>query len=231
MADLDLLRDAYRSSCATGAAGHLSEVEWERLVCDELSTRERRRAFDHIVECPLCSDTYRALEELRSEAAAVDDGVPAPPSPTVAVVRARQMTWWGLGTLAAAAVVVMAVVLPSSRPVVDERAPLLRSADETAVATELEPSDQAVEWLRGEDLLLSWSAVGSPAPAAVEVLGGDGEPVWTSPETTATRVTWPGRLVPGPGRYYWRVVARDPSAGRVASDLVSFELVLSASPP
>lgn len=231
MAELDLLRDAYRRSCGAEAAGHLSEAQWERLACDELSTRERRRAFDHVVQCPLCSDTYRALQELRSEAAAYDDSVHAPARVTCGTVPSRQVTWWGLGAFAAAAVVIMAVVLPLSRPAVDERAPLLRSADDTAVATELEPSDEALEWRRGEDLPLSWRAVGSPAPATVEVLDRDGELVWTGPETTSTRVAWPGPLIPGPGRYYWRVVARDPSTGGVASDLATFELVLNASPP
>jgi hypothetical protein len=231
MAELDLLRDAYRRSCAAQDADHLSELDWERLACDELSGKERRRAFNHIGECPLCSDTYRALQELRSEAAAYDDGVPMPARVRKETVPSRRTAWWGLGAFAAAAVAVMAVVLPLNPPAGDRGAPLLRSADEAAVANGLEPSDETVERRRGEDLLLSWQAVGSPALAVAEVLDGDGELVWTSSETTATSVTWPGRMIPGPGRYYWRVVADDPSAGKVASELASFELVLSASPP
>jgi hypothetical protein len=231
MAELDLLRDAYRRSCAAQDADHLSELDWERLACDELSGEYRRRAFNHVVACPLCSDTYRAIQELRAEAAAYDDGVPLPTRIRQQTVRSRRASWWGLGAFAAAAVAVMAVVLPLSRPGGDATAPLLRSADEAAVATGLEPADETVEWREGDDLLLSWQAVGSPASAVVEVLDGDGELVWTAPETTATSVTWPGGMIAGPGRYYWRVVAHDSSAGTVTSELASFELVLSASPP
>jgi hypothetical protein len=231
MAELDLLRDAYRRTCAAQDADHLSELDWERLACDELSGKERRRAFDHIIACPLCSDTYRALQELRSEAAAYDDGVPMPVRVRKDALPSRRTAWWGLGAFAAAAVAVIAVVLPLSRPAGDRDAPLLRSADEAAVANGLEPSDEVVEHRRGEDLLLSWRTVNSTAPVVVEVLDGDGELVWTSSETATTSVTWPGRMIPGPGTYYWRVVADDPAAGKVASELASFELVLSASPP
>ena len=75
MTDLELLRTAFRQSLTGTVEDHISDDQWERLACDELGAEERQHALDHMLDCPSCSDTYRAIHFLRREAAAFDAGV------------------------------------------------------------------------------------------------------------------------------------------------------------
>lgn len=228
MADLDALRAAYRGSQSGSEADHLSVDQWERLACDELGADERQVALDHILGCTPCSDTYRALQIVRSGAAEFDDAAPA--GPEAATV--RRFPWRGLGYFAMAATVVLAVVLPmrpAKEPVVDRGNVVVRSAGEEIPITPVSPLGTVV-WESSADVVFEWTADGSPSPVFVEILDADGEPIWTGPETTSLDVVWPAAEIPGPGRYYWQVLVRDRHARTVDSELVAFDLV-SANPP
>ncbi len=225
MADLDALRAAYRDSWSGDETDHLTKDQWQGLACDELVGEERQSAVDHILECPLCSDTHRALQILRTGAADFDESAPAPK-----VVRedvtVRRFPWRGLGVLAMAATVVLAVVLPmrwAHEPVIDEGGVVVRSVEETAVKP-VSPLGK-VKWRPGEEVHLQWTAGESSVSVLVEILDADGELIWTSPETTETDVLWSAEEIPGHGSYYWQVVVRDRSADVVESELVSFDLV------
>ena len=232
MAEIDALRAAYRQSLTVDDADHLSENQWERLACDELPARERQGALDHILECPLCSDTYRTIQVLRSEAAEFDEAVPATPGAVLESADVRRFPWRGLGLLAMAATVVLVVVLPTRlthEPVVDDESVVLRSTGDDDSVSPISPLGE-VRWKSGEDVVMKWTAGGTTPSVFVEILDGDGELVWTGPETASTTEIWPGEEVPGPGRYYWRILVRDRHAREVDSELVSFDLVSASRP-
>ncbi len=77
------LKAAYRQTLAAGkpSVDHPDGATWERVICEEASAEERERVREHALRCPECADTYRALLELRTEAAAIDPGVPATSTP------------------------------------------------------------------------------------------------------------------------------------------------------
>ena len=236
MADFDTLRAAYRHPGSGGDAVHLSEDRWERLACDEMTPEEREAALDHILACPRCSDTHRALQILQSEAVAFDPGAPVRKENQSQRSSSRKGLWGGLSFLALAAAVMMAVVLPTfnpKQPDMDTGTPVLRSAGAPLPATPVAPVDQVIEWRSRHELLLKWTLDPS-SHVVIEILDADGELIWTSPETAATEIQWPDDLGVNPGRYYWRVVIVEPAIGRISSDLVSFELIdggVTASPP
>ncbi len=225
MSEIETLRTAFWESVIGGEDDHLSEDQWERLACDEMAPDERESVFDHIVECPLCSDTYRAVEILRTEATAFDEAAPEP----VIVHRnatVRRFPFRTLGLLAMAATVVLAVVLPMHflrEPVIDGATMVVRSVGDEAAVVPVSPVGTVV-WSRGDDILMEWTVVEGPVPAFVEILDADGELIWTGPEVGSTEVKWPGGEIPGPGRFYWRVITRNRQADVSDSELVSFDL-------
>jgi hypothetical protein len=84
----------------------------------------------------------------------------------------------------------------------------------------------AVAWSMGEDVRFQWRAAQPSASAFIEILDIDGELVWTGPDVESDEVIWPGDQVPGPGRYYWRVVVSKEAAAATDSEMVSFDLEL-----
>lgn len=229
MAELETLRAAFRGSLVGDLDGHLTDDQWEALACDELDDDERRAAVDHILECPLCSETYRAIEILRSEAPRFDAAAPAP-MVRPGDVSVRKFPYRALGLLAVAATVLLAVVLPvrfDREPVIDDGAMVVRSAGDDAGVTPVAPVG-AVAWSMSEDVLFQWTATATePSVSAfVEILDIDGELIWTGPEVESNEVVWPGQEIPGPGRYYWRVVISDASGQVADSELASFDLEL-----
>lgn len=231
MADFDALRAGFRASASPRDDSHPSSADWERLVCGELKAEPRRRLLDHMLDCPECSDTYRALGILRSEATKFDEQVPNPQTAPTPFLRSRWISWTGVGALAVAATALFVVVLPLQRnrdagvePVV-----VVRSADEGAAVEPVAPVGE-VRWRQGDDIVLAWKCGSLKGPFVVEVLDADGEPVWTGPDTDTTETVWPGDVVPGAGRYYWRVFAGGSSSSRDESPLVAFDLV-NANPP
>lgn len=231
MADFETLRAAFRASASPRDDPHPSSADWERLACGELEAEPRRRLLDHMLDCPECSDTYRALGILRLEATAFDEQVPNRQTAPTPFPRSRWISWRGVGALAVAATAVLAVVLPlqRSRDVGVEPGVVVRSADEGTAVAPVAPVGE-VRWRPGDDIVLTWTSGSSKGPFLVEVLGADGEPVWTGPDTETTETVWPGDAVPGAGRYYWRVFAGGSSSVRDESPLVAFDLV-NANPP
>lgn len=230
MANLDTLRTAYRDADFGVDSMHLSDERWEHLACDELSPVDREAAIDHTLACPQCAATYKALHILRSEAAAFDPAVsdldqsPSEKSPS------RRGLWGGLGLLTLAAAAMMAIVLPTllpQIPVPDNGAQVLRSVTSEGPATPVSPVDQTIELDSGADIVLRWSGPDPVPLAVVEILDGDGEIIWTSPETEAREISWPKDVTATPGRYYWRVVVTGAGDKKISSTLVSFELTAS----
>jgi hypothetical protein len=226
VADLEALRNAYREASSGRSSIHLSEDRWERLVCDELTPEEREAALDHILTCARCSDTYRALQTLRSQAPAFDPEAPSVAIPPATSTLRKRRMWGGMGLMALAAAVTMAFILPTFNPEsggVGSDPQVLRSAGERAHAIPRSPVDEVVHWTPGDPVTFRW-ALEAPAPAVVEVLDADGELLWSSPETAATEVRWPEGLNPLPGRYYWRVVVTGAGDKKASSALIAFDL-------
>jgi hypothetical protein len=221
MPEPDVLRAAYQEALRGDDAEHLAEEQWERLACDEMEPGERDEALDHILACSLCSDTYRAIQVVRAEAAAFDETAPAAASVEGTV---RRFPWRGVGLLAMAATVLLAVVLPlrrSQEPGDEGAGVVVRSAGEGSAAAPVAPVGK-LAWVSGEDVLLQWTTDEPELTVTVEILDADGELVWTSPEATANEVRWPAAEIPGPGRYYWRVLTFDETGSEAAAfDLVS----------
>lgn len=231
MPEIDILRAAFRESLTGVTDGHLNEDEWERIACDEMVASERERALEHILECPRCSEIYRAVFTLRAHAATFDQAAPAPSEARPVHTAGRRIRWYSLGVLAVAATAVLAIVLPirrSHEPIANDDVMVVRAAGDEQAAVPISPVG-TVAWSTGDDVRLEWKLIEPPVSAYVEILDSEGEPIWTGPEVESTEVTWPGRDVPRPGRYYWRVIVRDTSSGVTDSELVSFEL--SASHP
>ena len=229
MAELDRLRRAYREIGPDGS-GHLSDDQWEWLASDEMTPVEKEEALDHILTCSECSVVYRGVMAVRMEAHTFDPGAPVPASGRRP---ARSGRWRGLMVgLAAAAAVVVAVLVVRPRTVPRPAAPggsqpiTLRSAGRLSAPTPVAP----LGVLSSAPGAFSWQPVPGARGYLVELLDGDGEPLWRSGEVTDVRVAWPETVPAAPGRYYWRVLAVPQSGGApVASELVSFEIGLSAS--
>lgn len=230
MTDLDTLRRAYRSADSGVQSMHLSEETWELLACDELSSEDRESALDHILSCALCADTYTALRILRSEARKFDPTVPGHDEDSSKGGPSRRGLWGGLSFLALAAAVMMAIALPYFFPQTPESENgtlVLRSVTSQGPVTPVFPVDQTIGLDSGGDIVLRWSGPDPAPPAVVEILDGDGEIIWASPETEASEVRWPKNVTPTPGRYYWRVVVTGAGDKKIPSELVSFDLTAS----
>jgi hypothetical protein len=223
--DLDTLKTALADSGPPEDSTHLTEENWERLACDEMALDERESAIDHILDCHQCSEIYRALNILRSEAATFDPDAPAVLPGKVEQHRSKRGLWGGAGILALAAVVMMAVFLPSTQTEPPESPDLVvRSAGTPQPATPVEPVDRDVTLTSRPELRLRWT-LESALPAVVEILDADGELIWSSPETTDSEIGWPIDLPTNPGRYYWRVVVSGAGDKKISSDLVTFQFV------
>jgi hypothetical protein len=225
MSEIETLSAAFRESVIGSEDGHLGEDQWERLACDEMAPDERESVLDHIVDCPSCSDTYRAIRIIRSEALEFDTAVPAPMGDH-GDATVRRFPFRTLGLLAMAATVVLAVVLPMHflrEPVIDGATMVVRSVGDEAAVVPVSPVGTVV-WSRGDDILMEWTVVEGPVPAFVEILDADGELIWTGPEVGSTEVKWHGGEIPGPGRFYWRVITRNRQTDVSDSELMSFDL-------
>lgn len=226
MPDPGVLGRAYRMAAA-GGSDHPPEGVWERLACGELSVEEREIVFDHVTTCETCGQSYRALSLLRLEAHAFDTGAPAPiPTATgLPHLFPRRFTVGGLAALAAAALLLIFLPTAGDRDARDtgqRGVATLRSGSEEARPVPVEPVGR-VKTLEGG---FSWQAARPPETYVVELLDSDGEHLWTSPETTSTRLDWPQEVPRSAGHYYWRVTALPAKGGEpTVSKLVSFDLV------
>jgi hypothetical protein len=229
VADLETLRDAYRAAASEGESIHLSDERWERLACGELSDEELEAAHDHILSCPECSDIYRTLAVIRTDAATFDPGAPVLTPDSAEHTTSRRGLWGGLGLLAMAAAVMLVMVLPTFNPDAPEPGSgpqQLRSTGKLSPATLVGPVDESVPWSPDSGVIFRWR-LDPVAPAVVEILDADGELVWTSRATTATAMAWPPDLTPTAGRYYWRVVVTGAGDKKISSELAAFRLTAS----
>ncbi|MEN8164732.1 MAG: hypothetical protein ABFS37_11435, partial [Acidobacteriota bacterium] len=115
MPELDALRTAYRHPEADGDSNHLTADQWEGLACEELSAEERQGALDHILRCAQCSDTYRAIQVLQTEARAFDVAAAAPLEIAHEGGPKPHVPWRGIGIFATAATVLLVIILPLRR--------------------------------------------------------------------------------------------------------------------
>lgn len=228
MIDVNALRAAFRTSLPEGLDQHPADDVWERMACDELTDPERDNVLDHIIACPQCREIHRAILVVKERAHSFDPGAPKPPP---------RGTWWTRmvgghrwvfpSAFAAAAVVVMVVVNPLNRAGLSPDSPvgdsaITRSHDSGADVRLLAPMGEVA----GLPLSFSWQAPASVDGFVVELLDGEGEPLWTSPETVKTEVPWPSDLEAKAGRYYWRVHSYGRgSVGVSSSDLIVFDIV------
>ena len=184
------IRDAYARTMRDAGPDHPSEETWVRLAADDLSPLDRIAAFDHIISCARCADTYRALSALRHEAAAIDERVAvARPRP----IAARVPRGW---MLAAAAAAVLAVSLPLllGRGEPDGN----RSASPDTIA------GLSAEREAGGGIRFRWNAHAGADRYRVIVRSEEGVPVWRSEPTGAADTSAaPGTL--RSGTWFWEV--------------------------
>ena len=215
MAEDDRLRAAYGEIRARPRQDHPADEAWERLALGEMSGGERDALMDHVVRCAACSEVYRGLKELEREARTFDPGVPRAPS----APRLLSSAWYG--GLAAAAVLILALLVPNWRgptPPPD----ILRSPV-AAAPVPVEPVGP-VPARPGE---LRWQPVAGADGYRVEL--SNGGLLWTSGRVSDTRVVLPADVVLSPRvAYYWKVTALAGPDRRLladaASPLVSFEI-------
>lgn len=232
MVDLETLREAYRASSSEVDDGHPSGADWEQLALGEMNEAQERRALDHVLGCAHCAEIHRAIALVAAEAPIFDEGAPARVVSAPSEIAERRVPWRVVGLLALAAAIIVGVVVPlavTRGPTAGDGAVVVRSADETPRVVPVAPVAE-VSWRPDADVVFSWTTVGAETAVVVEVLDAEGEMVWTGPETTESETTWPAERVPGPGRYYWRLLPSESSHPAAGSELVAFDLI-SASPP
>jgi hypothetical protein len=221
MLDDATLREAYQSS--DPAVPHVSDDCWERLACGELSLEERERALDHASACFECGRILRTLLLLEGEARAIDPLVPAGLS-ALPERRSRRAFLWGAAAAAAAGAILWLTVPWDSPAVPDSSSPAGGRLRSTGVSDRPVPRSPLAE-VDGVPERFTWQGIASARGYEVELLDADAEPLWKSGVVTETSVSWPHEVLPGPGRYYWRVEAILAERGeRTASPLVSFDL-------
>jgi len=219
MADDTRLRELYAAATEAPRAPHPSEADWEHLAMGELPSAERETLLDHVVRCAACAQVYRGLQDLEAGAREFDPGVPRK---AAVVLLFRPAVAWSIG-LAAAAVLVIALVLPLRR---------LPSASDDTVRSPaaLTPTAIApVGDLAAPPDSFRWTPLTGAARHRIELSRADGERVWSSGDLPGAETAWPREVTLAPGVYYWRVVAvPDPDrrlSSPVASPMVSFRLV------
>ncbi len=228
MSELDRLRSAY-ARIEPEDTEHLSDEQWESLASDGMDPSERESALGHILGCPECSEIYRGVLTVRREAHGFDPGAPRPRRGVDMPVPLRRWRVILPGLAAAAAVIIaFLVVRPQAGPdgvtAPDGNRITLRAAGSVAGPELSGP----VGRLEGLPDGFAWKPVEGARGYIVELLDGDGNPVWRSTEITGVTVPWPQEVERSPGRYYWRVLAVPGSGGPpVPSELVAFDITAS----
>lgn len=212
--DDESLREVYRQAHAGAAGPHLSETEWEHLVCGELDPDAAARAHAHITACTRCADIHRGLNALAEGAVQFDPNAVQTQPP-----RHASRLLMVVGGLAAAAVIVMAVLV--------DRQPLQRTAGDEVTRTE-RPAAVIATVTPGADARLDgrrfeWRPLATADAYEVRINGEDGAAVWSA-QTTGTVVALPADRNLVPGRYYWRVTALRENAIIGSSPLIAFRV-------
>jgi hypothetical protein len=217
-----LIRDLYAESAAVPSTDHPDDATWEAMALAALPAARRAKVLDHVARCAQCAQIYRGLKILATEAAAFDPAVPRTPSRRVLAWPSR----WVYGGLAAAAAVLLVMWLPlrhTGSPAPSASPDQVRSPVK-ATPVPLEPTGRVTDAPRA----FRWQPVAGAVRYRVELLDGQGNPLWSSAPLEGTAVEWPPTVPRSPGRYYWQVVAlpdpAQPLAAPAASALVSFEI-------
>jgi len=193
------------------AADHVTDADWERLMCGEMGAAERDRTLAHVMSCTDCRTIHRSLLEVQREAAAMERPAPANAGTTYRV-------WTIAGSLAAAAAVVMAVLIPwpSAGPSAGD---VTRSNPASAEVVVVAPAARSVLSSRR----FSWQPVAGADTYEIRVNGEDGSRVW-SVTVAENNATLPDGVALTPGAYYWQVTAQKQKATLAASPLIPFRV-------
>lgn len=206
--DDDELAAAFRSTRRTSGI-HLTEPEWERLTCNEMTPAERDTALAHIISCAECSTIHRGLMQLREGAGEIEQARPRETSGTY------YRRWMIPGGLATAAAILLALLI--NRPTRVEPGTVTRSGTETAAITVLSPT--ANEPLI--DRKFSWQGIAGATAYELRVTTQDGNRLFTS-KRDETFAELPREIELVAGTYYWRVLAFKGDAEIAASPLIPF---------
>lgn len=206
----DSLAAAFRDARRT-LGTHLTEAEWERLTCDEMTLAERDTALAHIMSCDECATIHRSLIQLRAGAQQIE----SPPSRSVGATRFSNRRWAMVGGLATAAAIVLALLI--NRPTRVEPDNVMRSGAEVAALNVMSP--RANEPLI--DRKFSWEGVPGASAYELRISTQDGVRLFTS-RRDETFAELPREIELQPGTYYWRVLAFNGTTEIAASQLIPF---------
>ena len=189
---------------------HPDEATWERLATGELGAAERAEAFDHITGCERCSQIWRGLLMLQSEAQA--QGLI--PRATPARTGWQRSPVFALA-LAATLVVVIGGIMLSRRTADDPNQ--LRGSAAAAV--------EQLTATNGADSVptFAWTPTPGATRYRIDVFTIDGRPQWTR-EVDAPPVRWPADEPRTVGSYRWRVEALNSGAVLARSRLTEIEV-------
>jgi len=181
---------------------HLSIDDVAAYVDRQLERPARARVEDHLTTCGECREEIVTVTRLARS------------------LRTRRQ-WVMAVPLAAAAVLLLAIIPWRGSPRVE--GPVLR---EPAVTTTIPPTLLAPIGAVGALPRLSWTSVPHADRYGVTVFDSSGAVIWET-QVGDTSVAVPDSISVQPGAaYFWKVAARTGWDRWVASDLVSFTLIV-----
>lgn len=195
----------------TPTGEHLSEAQWERLACDEMTAAERDTALVHILTCEECATIHRSVMQLREGARTIETVTASAPS------GAYYRRWSIAGGLVTAAAIVAALLI--NRPARVDLNDVTRSG--RAGAALIATSPQSGQPLVGRRF--AWQAVAAADSYELRVTTQDGVRVFTS-RRDETSAVLPDEIELTAGTYYWRVAALKGDAEIAASPLIPFRV-------
>ncbi|MCP5071458.1 MAG: hypothetical protein GY946_33270 [bacterium] len=221
MANRDPLLLIPGSHWQTAGGDHPSEESWTLLARGGLSEENRLTIVDHIVGCPECTRTYRALVSLEEGARELHPEMPAGDlvrAPNALGRPGTRALFGGISFAVAAAALVLLVDIPrASDPPSD--ADVTRSAAAERLTLQA-PLESAVE-----TPTFRWRPLDGAIGYRFELLDATAEPLWNGEVESADEHPWPAGVPMRAGRYYWRVTALLGKGGELTSELASFEIV------
>jgi alkylhydroperoxidase family enzyme len=192
---------------------HPDEATWDRLAHGEVAAPERDALFDHITACESCSQIWRGILTLRSEAQ--DQGlIPRDVPARAAWLRSPAVYL----AVAATLVAVISGVVLNRQTVADLSGD--RSAMRSSGAAIVDGLSSAT--VNGATTL-AWTPLAGAASYRVSVFSGDGLPVWTR-DAAAPPMAWPADVARAAGLYRWRVEALGDGTVQATSRLAILEV-------
>ena len=192
---------------------HPDEATWDRLAHGEIAAPERDALFDHITACTSCSQIWRGVVTLRSEAQA-QGLIPRDVATRTAWLRSPVVYL----AVAATLVAVISGVVMNRQTVTDLSGDRSVMRSNGAVAVE----DPSASTERGVTTF-TWAPLPGAASYRVSAFSDEGLPVWTR-EVAAPPLAWPAEIAREAGRYRWRVEALGDGTVRATSRLSVLEV-------